>query len=242
MSHCHDEHAAHGGHDHHHHGDGHDHSDDITPALQHSLYQHIKFDDIVTLNEAEPGSGTAIVKKTWSERLQTTPELASDVDEQILITVPFTGQVKLHSILLRTSPSASAPRTLHVYINRDDLDFEGADSREPTQVFELSQTSEVQEVPVKKTLFRTTQRLSLFFVDNFGTRRSDGGGEDDDSDSGSEEGDEEEVTRLSYLGFKGEWMALGRAPAQILYEAAANPNDHNLKFAVKDGGFNSLGQ
>ncbi|KAI1737148.1 PITH domain-containing protein [Xylaria scruposa] len=238
MSHCHDEHAAHGGghgHDHH---DGHDHSDDITPALQHSLYQHIKFDDIVTLNEAQLGSGKAIVKKTWSERLQTTPELASDVDEQILITVPFTGQVKLHSILLRTSPSASAPRTLRVYINRDDLDFEGAESREPTQVFELSQTSEVQEVPVKKTLFRATQRLSLFFVDNFGPRRSD----DDGSDSGSEDDAEEEVTRLSYLGFKGEWMALGRAPAQILYEAAANPNDHNLKFAAKNTGSNRLGQ
>ncbi|KAI0556233.1 PITH domain-containing protein [Xylaria curta] len=238
MSHCHDEHAAHGGHDgHDHHHDGHDHSDDITPALQHSLYQHIKFDDIVTLNEAQEGSGKAIVKKTWSERLQTTPELASDVDEQILITVPFTGQVKLHSILLRTSPSASAPRTLRVFINRDDLDFEGAESREPTQVFELSQTSEIQEVPVKKTLFRNTQRLTLFFVDNFGTRRSD-----DDSDSGSEDDDDEEVTRLSYIGFKGEWMALGRAPAQILYEAAANPNDHNLKFAAKDGGFNKLGQ
>ncbi|KAI0451790.1 translation protein [Xylaria acuta] len=238
MSHCHDEHAAHGGHDHHHdHHDGHDHSDDITPALQHSLYQHIKFDDIVTLNEAEPGSGKAIVKKTWSERLQVTPELASDVDEQILITVPFTGQVKLHSILIRTSPSASAPRTLRVYINRDDLDFEGADAREPTQVFELSQTSEVQEVPVKKTLFRTTQRLSLFFVDNFGTPRRSGHDseeeeEDDDDGSDSGGGEEEEVTRLSYLGFKGEWMALGRAPAQILYEAAANPNDHNLKFTV----------
>ncbi|KAI0859317.1 PITH domain-containing protein [Xylaria cubensis] len=239
MSHCHDEHAAHGGHGgHDHHHDGHDHSDDITPALQHSLYQHIKFDDIVTLNEEQPGSGKAIVKKTWSERLQTTPELASDVDEQILITVPFTGQVKLHSILLRTSPSASAPRTLRVYINRDDLDFEGAESREPTQEFELSQTSEVQEVPVKKTLFRATQRLSLFFVDNFGTRRSDINS-DDGSDSGSEEG--EEVTRISYLGFKGEWMALGRAPEHILYEAAANPNDHNLKFAAKEAGFHRLG-
>ncbi|KXJ97171.1 PITH domain-domain-containing protein [Microdochium bolleyi] len=205
MSHCHDEHASHGGHDH-----EHDHSDDITPALQHSLYQHINFDAVNTMNEEVTGSGRAVVRKTWAERLQEQPELASDADEQILMTVPFTGQVKLHSILLRTSPSDSAPRTLRVFINRDDLDFDSAEELQPTQEFELSQTSQVQELPVKRALFGKVQRLTLFFVDNFG------------------DGDED-VTRVSYLGFKGEWMQLGRAPSQILYEAAPNPNDHALK-------------
>jgi len=83
--HCHDEHDAHGGHSH---ADGHDHSDDITPALQHSLYQHINFDEIITLNEAHTGSGKDVVKKTWAERMSVEPELVSDVDEQILMTVP----------------------------------------------------------------------------------------------------------------------------------------------------------
>jgi hypothetical protein len=82
--HCHDEH----GDDHHHHHDGHDHSDDISPALQFSLYQHINFDEVNTLNEAAFGSGKAIVKKTWDERLSEQPELASDADEQLLINVP----------------------------------------------------------------------------------------------------------------------------------------------------------
>lgn len=87
MSHCHDEHAGHGGHDHHHDHE-HDHSDDITPALQHSLYEQINFDEIVTLNEDRRDGGKAVVKKTWAERLTTEPELASDVDEQLLMTVP----------------------------------------------------------------------------------------------------------------------------------------------------------
>jgi hypothetical protein len=52
--------------------------------------------------------------------------------------------------------------------------------------------------------------LTLFFEDNFG------------------DGDEDE-TQVGYLGFKGEWMLLGRAPDNILYEAAANPADHKLK-------------
>lgn len=83
--HCHDDHD-HSGHGHDH--AGHDHSDDITPALQHSLYQHINFDDITTRNESEVDSGKAIVKKTWAERLEEQPELESDADEQLLIHIP----------------------------------------------------------------------------------------------------------------------------------------------------------
>ena len=71
---------------------------------------------------------------------------------------------------------------------------------------------------MKRAKFGKVQRLALFFPDNFG------------------DGDED-VTRISYLGFKGEWMQLGRAPANILYEAAPNPNDH----ALKGTGVNQVG-
>ncbi|KAM3514575.1 hypothetical protein MY11210_001810 [Beauveria gryllotalpidicola] len=199
-SHCHDEH---GGHEH-------DHSDDITPALQSSLYEQINFDEIVTLNESRRDAGKAIVKKTWAERLEMDPELESDADEQLLMTVPFTAQVKLHAILIRTSPAACAPKTLNLFVNQDGLDFEAAEESEPVQRLELAQTSDVQEIPVKRALFGRVQRLGLFFSDNFG----DG---------------EEDVTRVSYVGFKGEWTRLGRAPTNILYEAAAQPGDHKVK-------------
>lgn len=125
----------------------------------------------------------------------------------------FTGQVKLHSILLRTSQAPSAPKTLRVFQNRDDVDFAAAEAAAPAQEFELARTSEVQELPVRRAKFGKVQRLVLFFPDNFA----------------DEDDDEEEVSRLSYLGFKGEWMQLGRAPANILYEAAANPGDHKIK-------------
>lgn len=96
MSHCHDEHAGHG-HDHgHDHDHEHDHSDDITPALQASLYEQINFDEITTLNEDRRDAGKAVVKKTWAERLETETELASDADEQLLMSVPY---VLSHSFL-----------------------------------------------------------------------------------------------------------------------------------------------
>ena len=119
----------------------------------------------------------------------------------------FTGQVKLHSILIRTSNSDSAPQNLKVFINRDDLDFSAACDLAATQEFELSQTSAIQDIGVKRALFGKVQSLTLFFVDNYG----------------------EDVTKISYLGFKGDWMQLGRAPTNILYEAAANPSDHTIK-------------
>jgi hypothetical protein len=60
---------------------------------------------------------------------------------------------------------------------------------------------------VKRALFGKVQSLTLFVEDNYG----------------------DDVTRISYLGFKGDWMKLGQAPTNILYEAAANPADHVLK-------------
>jgi len=80
------------GHDHDHYDgqghEGHDHSHDLEPALQSSLYKQINFENIITLNEAEPRSGAAIVQKTWDERLTDSPSLESDADEQLLMHIP----------------------------------------------------------------------------------------------------------------------------------------------------------
>lgn len=219
--HCHDEHSGHG-HGDHDHDHAHDHSDDITPALQSLLYEQVDFDAVNTLNEAEPRSGAAILQKTWAQRLEPEPQLQSDADEQLLMFVPFTGQVRLHSILLRTSTTDSAPRTLKLFLNRDDLDFSTASDLAPAQTLELSQTNEVQDLPVKRALFNTTRSLTLFFEDNFG------------------DGDED-LTRVSYLAFKGEFMRLNKEPVNFLYEAAANPGDHKVKGTASLGMGSGIG-
>jgi len=87
MSHCHDEHDhSHSGHSHPH--GAHDHSDDITPALQNLLHDQIDFDAIRTLNEATTGSGHAVCRKPWTQRLDAQPELESDADEQMILHIP----------------------------------------------------------------------------------------------------------------------------------------------------------
>ncbi|KAI9794824.1 MAG: hypothetical protein M1816_002952 [Peltula sp. TS41687] len=222
--HCHDEHSH--SHSHSHDG-GHDHSDDLTPALQNHIYQQIEFDSIMTLNETVPNSGALIVKKPWSDRLNPDPELVSDTDAELLMYIPFTGQIKLHSLLLRSSDHPSAPSTVHLFLNRDDLDFNAVRDVAPTQTLQLSRTNETQDVPLKRALWNTTRSLTLFFEGNFAASQQD---QDGDGDGDGEEGEDDgEKTRLSYLGFKGEFMPLNREPVNVLYEAAPNPADHKIR-------------
>jgi hypothetical protein len=211
-SHCHDEHHDHGGDDH----AGHDHTDDVTPALQNLLYEQVDFSKLVTLNEDASNSGRAICQKTWAQRLTPTPDLKSSADEQLLMLVPFTGQVRLHSIILRASASPSCPRTLKIYLNNDSLDFDSAADSTPTQTLEIAQTNEVQEIGVKRALFNTTRCLALFFEDNWS-------------------GGEEEETVVSYLAFKGDFMRLNKEPVSVMYEAAANPSDHKSIVGIGEG-------
>ncbi|KAH7116169.1 PITH domain-containing protein [Dendryphion nanum] len=210
MSHHHDHDHHHGGHDEEHaegHNHVHDHDDDIVPALQNILYEQIDFSKLVTLNEEDSNSGRAICQKTWMQRLDPEPELKSSADEQLLMIVPFTGQVRLHSILIRTSPTPHSPLTLKLFLNPPNLDFDTASESDPTQTLSVSQTSEIQEIPVKRAFFNTTRSLGLFFEDNWGNG-------------------EEDETRISYLGFKGDFMKLNKEAVSVLYEAAANPRDH----------------
>ena len=136
--------------------------------------------------------------------------LSSKRESQILYS--FTGVLKLHSVLIRSLEDSSAPKTLKLYLNKDDLDFSTASDLQPKQTLELSQTSEIQDLLVKRTSFGNTYSLTLFFEDNFGN----------------------EITRISWIGFKGEFMNLNREPVEVLYEKAANPKDHTLIQGVGD--------
>ncbi|KAJ6089394.1 hypothetical protein N7467_004610 [Penicillium canescens] len=216
MSGHHHDHDGHG----HCHGEDHDHSNDITPAIQSLLYSQIDFGQITTLNESVPKAGAAIVQKTWAERLNDKPELESDADEQLLMNIPFNGQVKVHSLLLYTAPTISAPKTVKLFKNRDDLDFSTASELSPTQTIEVPQPvpgADVFELPLNRAHWNATTSVTLFFEDNW----SDG---------------EEEVTKVGYVGFKGQFLKLTREPINFLYEAAANPQDHVSIPGVNGGG------
>ncbi|CAG8779235.1 2648_t:CDS:2, partial [Racocetra fulgida] len=64
--------------------------------------------------------------------------IESDVDEQLLISVPFNQAVKLHSIKLVAKDIEQAPKTIKLYANRINIGFDETDSTEETQLLQLT--------------------------------------------------------------------------------------------------------
>ncbi|KAF9172517.1 PITH domain-containing protein 1 [Mortierella sp. AD011] len=207
MSHCHDEAHAHGhGHNH---GD-HDHDHDELPEsglVHESLYQRIDHDNVVCLNEAEPNSGRSVLKP-WHEKMDDSKFVESDADEQLIFRIPFTGLVKLKSISLRTDPGETAPKKMKAFVNCDDLDFENAESTVPTQEWDLIEDAngQIAEYNTRVAKFTSIRSLTLFFNENFG-------------------GD---ITKINFIGLKGEFSVLKRDPIITIYELQANPADHKV--------------
>lgn len=145
----------------------------------------------------------------------------------------FTGLVKLHSILIRTTPDQHAPKVIKLFKNRDDLDFSlaselepvatlnhpsgvGADpSSSPISVSSTTSPGQVDldaegivEYALNRAKFSNLTSLCIYIPEN------------------QDEEEEEEVTKVLYVGLRGEFRELSKAPVIALYEAAANPKDH----------------
>ncbi|KAJ1673483.1 hypothetical protein EV182_005143 [Spiromyces aspiralis] len=201
--HCHD-HGHGGGHDH-----DHDHSHDSEEVLKDSLFTKIDLDNVRCMNEKEKDSIKGVFKP-WDERMDVTKYVDSDADEQLIIHIPFTGQVKLKSILIRGGPDGTAPRTMKVYSNRPGIDFDNVESEKPSQVFSLVQApNNAQPIEYNTNVikFRQVTHLTLFFADNFG----------------------EDTTRILYIGLKGDWIAVKQKTLSgVVYEATPNLKDHDV--------------
>jgi hypothetical protein len=113
--------------------------------------------------------------------------LESDADAQLLLYLPWTKPVPLlMSLILRVSvkDATSAPKTIHVYLNRPNLDFADAETTTPQQIVTLPLAPpggrpftklelkegvwehQVTFAPASK--YRGVTFLTLFVVDNHG--------------------------------------------------------------------------
>ncbi|KAF9286555.1 hypothetical protein BGZ68_002798 [Mortierella alpina] len=96
--------------------------------------------------------------------------LESDVDEQLIISVPFNQSVKLHSIKIVPKDIAHAPKTIKLYVNKLTLGFEDADSVEETQTVVLSEKDYEGNglISLRFVKFQNVTSVILFIVDNLG--------------------------------------------------------------------------
>ncbi|EDO35017.1 predicted protein [Nematostella vectensis] len=201
-----------GGHGHsHNHGHSCQHEDPNERGNQFSLYQKIDLFRLQCLNEAEEGSGKDVFK-SWDERLDTTKFVESDVDEELLFNIPFTGSVKLKALIVIGGEGGEHPSEVKLFKNRPAMTFDDAGS-EAEQSFELHEDRNGSlEYATKVARFSSVNHLSLYFPKNFGA----------------------ETTKIYYIGLKGEFSEAHRHEVTICnYEARANPADHKAN-ALED--------
>ncbi|KAF9215199.1 Thioredoxin-like protein 1 [Podila verticillata] len=96
--------------------------------------------------------------------------LESDVDEQLIISVPFNQSVKLHSIKIVPKDIAHAPKTVKVYVNKLTLGFDETDSVQETQTIVLSEKDYEGNglIPLRFVKFQNVNSVILFVEDNLG--------------------------------------------------------------------------
>lgn len=100
---------------------------------------HSDLTEFVTLNQVEclNQSNTHNVRNIFKKD---GTYLESDVDEQLIMNVPFNQAVKLHSIKIIPGDSVDkAPKTIKTFVNRAAIvGFDEADSVPATETIELS--------------------------------------------------------------------------------------------------------
>ncbi|KAG0380144.1 Thioredoxin-like protein 1 [Mortierella sp. AD032] len=94
--------------------------------------------------------------------------LESDVDEQLIISVPFNQAIKLHSLRIIPKDIAHAPKTVKLYVNKLHLGFDEADSVEETQTITLSEKDYEGNglISLRFVKFQNVTSVILFVEDN----------------------------------------------------------------------------
>ncbi|WVO13726.1 hypothetical protein L204_101348 [Cryptococcus depauperatus] len=203
--------------DHHDHG-GHDHSHDVPleSSPLDSLYTQIDLLNVTALNAKGGGQAGQKVIKSWDMKEDDKIWLESEIDDELIVKIPFNASISLRSITLKAGPAGHMPREMHLFRDNPGLDFSDATSSTPTQLFQVVSKREGVEYPVKASRFNGLANLTVFFPGNTAE-------------------DDEETTRIFYIGLRGSWKPLPNRPGIIVYESSANPADHKLPGVNTEG-------
>ncbi|CCL99588.1 uncharacterized protein FIBRA_01606 [Fibroporia radiculosa] len=182
-----------------------------------NLYTSIDKTNVHGLNLTVPEDAQAIIKP-WNERNDTSHSAESGVDDQIIIHVPFTQNVRVRSVLLKLGRGEVAPRHLRIYANHTNIvDFAEAEDVAPAMDLSLLEGEiGVTEYPMRNAAFANIHSLSLFFSEAVGG----------------------EFITIYYLGFRGDARLQRKDVTQKLEVPAANAADASLvdRLAEKTGG------
>ena len=130
-----------------------------------SLMSQIVKNQLEGLNVKDNGLSDVIDKKGI---------LASDCDEQVILSIPFNGIVKVHSIEFTVKDLEKAPKVLKCYINQS-FTFDDVETLPPVQEIELNKDNYKQDgavyhvlVDLKFVKFQSVPKLNIFIENNMG--------------------------------------------------------------------------
>lgn len=211
--------------DHNHHNHNHEdhhthpHGDPpIATSVAQSLNHRIDTARLAAFNLRNRQSELPALFKTADTRYESSPVFRSEFGPELLLSIPFTGPVKLFSLLVRASPDEQhAPRTIKLYRNAPHLSLDTVRAARPTYVCEhppaassaaASAAGIFVEHHLPRRKFAGTTSLTVFF------------------DSPDADGPPLELYALE---LRGDWAGPSTgAPVSLLYESAARREDHPL--------------
>ncbi|CAI5494121.1 unnamed protein product [Closterium sp. Naga37s-1] len=181
-----------------------------------SLYKNVDLPKVRALNEAVEGSAEGVFR-SWEDRMTfpSQPMDSNEDDPELILFIPFTTDVKIKSIAIIGGADGTSPAKMRAFINREDVDFSVVNDLTAVQEWDLTEDLQGElEYTTKFSKFQGVSSLTLHFPSNFG-------------------GD---FSRIHFVGLKGEATQNNRrAVAAVVYEAQANPSDHDPVFHRTSG-------
>ncbi|KAI4350056.1 hypothetical protein L6164_010581 [Bauhinia variegata] len=131
---------------------------------QVDLLDFIDWSGVECLNQSSSHSVANALKQGYRE--DDGLHLESDADEQLLLYIPLTQVVKLHSIVIK-GPEEEGPKTVKLFSNREHMGFSNVSDFPPSDVADLSQENlKGKPVLVKYVKFQNVRSLTIFIEDN----------------------------------------------------------------------------
>ncbi|XP_039141090.1 PITH domain-containing protein At3g04780 [Dioscorea cayenensis subsp. rotundata] len=137
-----------------------------TQRGQVDLIDFVDWSGVECLNQSSSHSLVNAMKQGYRD--DDGLHLESDSDEQLLIYVPFTQVIKLHSILIN-GPEDEGPRNLKLFANKENMGFSDVNEYPPSDSIVLSpENLKGKPVIVKYVKFQSVRSLTIFVENNQG--------------------------------------------------------------------------
>ncbi|KAG1347724.1 PITH domain-containing protein [Cocos nucifera] len=136
------------------------------PRGQVDLVDFVDWSGVECLNQSTSQSLINAVKQGYRD--DDGLHLESDADEQLLIYIPFTQVIKLHSIVIK-GPEEEGPKTVKLFTNKEHMGFSNVSDYPPSDSIALSpENLKGKAVTLKYVKFQSVCSLTIFIEDNQG--------------------------------------------------------------------------